>query len=416
MNVPTTFENYSGSLYDHDKDKRVSQSIFVSIVSYRDPNIINTLHSLLANCKSQENLTVSIVACVFKNPERWVNELKSVVNSISNGSTAKIILEIVEASKIHNLGELKNISHEAYNKEDFYLSVSSSSEFDPYWDDILIKQFNTLSLMRGNDNFVLTCNPRGFITHDNIVPGYVFFTNHKTNMSFQREEYDGSRPIVSGYNNFADEKNPLPGKGLYNSDDINKNFKKTVLAENFLNKYGFVIFNDRKFLKNEYICTSNGISDRFIFCDAKNYFKINKIENFVIDREDFNFISYMNFIKNRFDILTVRWTPVYHMYDDDSLLSIKRPSPSDNYQEKNISESDSYVSIIKSIKDLLESEDKHLAFSVNSSLSVDWENRVFKKSNSFSSDNVISGINSFISFYNFSTNENSLHWNNRLLK
>jgi hypothetical protein len=104
------------------------------------------------------------------------------------------------------------------------------------------------------------------------------------------------------------------------------------------------------------------------------------------------------------------------MYDDDSLLSIKRPSPSDNYQEKNISESDSYVSIIKSIKDLLESEDKHLAFSVNSSLSVDWENRVFKKSNSFSSDNVISGINSFISFYNFSTNENSLHWNNRLLK
>lgn len=414
MNIKTTFENYSKSFYDYDKQKRNSQSIFVSIVSYRDPNIINTINSLILNAKNPESITLSIVACVFKNPEKWILELEAMVENISKATRVKIILHSVEASKQYHLGELKNISNKDYNKEDFYLSVSSSSEFDPYWDDILIKQFNTISYLRNNNNFIITCNPRGFLQHDNIVPGYVFFTNHKTNVSFQREEYDGTKVIISGYNPFINEDTELPGKGLYNSEDFKIHLKETLMAEDFLKKYNFVKFNDRKFVKDEYISISNGVSEKFIFSDAKQYFKINKINDSCIDKEDFNFISYINFIKNNFSVLALRWIPIYHLYDEN-FISISRPSPADNYKEKNILESESYQYINNMVNEIITGEDKQLAFNINSNLSVDWENKEFKKLSSFSADNIISAINSFISFYNFSTNENSLHWNNRYL-
>lgn len=416
MNIPTAFENYSGTMYDFDKNNRTSQSIFVSIVSYRDPNIINTIQSLVMNSKRPENITISIVASVYMNPEKWINELKSVSDSLSMQSKAKVILNVVEASKIYNLGELKNISHQAYNKEDFYMSISSSSEFDPDWDDILIKQFNTLSSMRHNNDFVFSLEPRGFIPHDNIVPGYVFFTNHKTKVSFQREEYDGARVIISGYNKFMDEQNVLPGRGLYSSDEINENIKQTLFAEKFIKDNGFVIFNKRKFLKDEYIALSSGISEKFIFSDAKKYFKINKIEDYIVDKEDFNFISYINLLENNISVLSIRWCPIYYLYDDQSFTSINRPSPKDNYEEKNISESISYIKINERIQSLLNSKDSHLAFSITNNLSVDWENKTFKQFNTILTDDIISGINSFISFYNFSINENSLHWNNRLTK
>lgn len=415
MNIKTSFENYSKSFYDFDKQKRNSQSIFVSIVSYRDPNIINTIHSMVLNAKNPENITISVVVCAFINPERWILELEDMIDNISKTTRAKIIFHAIEASEKYHLGELKNISHKDYNKEDFYLSISSSSEFDPEWDDILIKQFNTVSSIRNNNDFIITCNPRGFLPHDNIVPGYVFFTNHKTNASFQREEYDGSRIIISGYNPFIGDNNELPGRGLYNSDDFNANLKQTLIAEDFLKKYNFVKFNDRKFVKDEYISISQGISEKFIFSDAKQYFKINKINDTCIDKEDFNFISYINFMKNNVSILSLRWIPIYHLYDDN-LISISRPSPIDNYKEKNILESESYTYINNLIDEINSSDNKELSFIINSNLSVDWENKEFKTMNSFSVDNIINAINSFISFYNFSINENSLHWNSRLLK
>lgn len=416
MNIPTAFENYSKTMYDFDKENRTSQSIFVSIVSYRDPNIINTIQSLAINAKRPENITVSVVASAYMNPEKWINELKGVTDNILSQNKIKIILNVVEASKIYNLGELKNISHQEYNKEDFYMSISSSSEFDPDWDDILIKQFNTLASMRHDDDFIFSVEPRGFIPHDNIVPGYVFFTNHKTKVSFQREDYDGARVVISGYNKFMDEQNVLPGRGLYSTDEMNENLKQTLFAEKFLKDNGFVIFNKRKFLKDEYISISSGVSEKFIFSDAKKYFKINKIDDHVIDKEDFNFMSYINFVENNISVLSIRWCPVYHLYDDQSFISINRPTPKDNYEEKNISESISYIKIKEKIQSLLNSSDNHLSFSITNNLSVDWDNKVFKQLNIILTDDIVSGINSFVSFYNFSINENSLHWNNRLIK
>lgn len=413
MNIKTNFESYSNSLYNSDADLRNHKSIFISIISYRDPNIINTLESLIINSKRPENLTISVVLCAYLNPEKWYIETESFINNLIKSSPAKIILKIVDASKTYNLGELKNISNKEYNKEDFYMSISSSSEFDPWWDDILIKQYSIIGEIY-NADYIITADPRGFLYHDNIVPGYVFYTNHKTGMSLQREEYDGSKIPISGYNDFIEKSEEIPGFGLYNTHEKNENIKKTLLSESSLEKYNLILFNNRKFVKNEYIAFSSGISDRFIFSNAKLYFSNNKIKDSVIDKEDFNFISFINIIKNNITIFTLRWIPVYHLYDDESLLSIKRPSPIDNYLEKKIDETESYKNIqeIVSILNL----DKEENFKINNLLGVDWNEKKFKKRNSFIAAKNIDAINNFISLYNFSTNENSLHWNNRLPK
>lgn len=415
MNIKTAYENFTNSFYDAGADSRVGKSIFVSIVSYRDKNIIRTIDSLISNAKRPENLTLSIVLSVYKNPEPWFADVEKYVEALPKN--ARVNLHLVDAGQVFNLGELRNMSHQDYNREDYYLSVSSASEFDPHWDDILIKEFDVLASNFENNALILTGNPRGWLPHDNIIPGYVYFTNHKTKVSMQREEYDSSRVLISGHNKHIINYNssmPMSEKIQANRDVIHKNMKDVAEAEKFLEKYGFVKFSDRKFLKDEYVAISGGVSDRFIFAQARNYLKINKIPDYIIDREDYNFISFINFLRAGYEVLSIRWIPIYHLYDDDSVLSTRRPTPLDNYEGKDLNNEKSYKDIAKMVNDInTDIDSDHINFNINSQLGVDWSNKKFKELSAWKSNSVVDTINNCISFYNFSVNENTLHWNKR---
>ena len=79
-----------------------------------------------------------------------------------------ISINIVECVKQTTIGELKKIADSQYNKEDYYMSVSSRSEFDPHWDEILIKQYDMIQL-NITDPVVITADPRKFLYHDEVV-------------------------------------------------------------------------------------------------------------------------------------------------------------------------------------------------------------------------------------------------------
>lgn len=413
MNTITNFENYSGTIFDRDGASRSRKSIFVSLTSYRDPNVINTIKSMVRNAARPENIYISVAVATFWNHEKWYMD----VQDLKYTESANMIFKSFEVADVKTLGELKRVADSSYNKEDYYLSVSSSTEFDPNWDDILIKQFEDISSIKKSRKIVFTASPRGFLNHDDVVDGYVFYTNHKTKVSLQREEYDGSYIPICGYNEFIKESNlynevgdsPVEESELWETQE---EVRQTKINEQFLKDYGFPKFGSRKFRNDEYIASSLGLSSRFVFGSGRELVKDISHELDYIDEEDWEFSSFLSLLRHNYTILTVRFTPVYHLYEGSALLSEIRKSPKDFYEGKTIVETPQYNHIIRLIDNLANAEPEDRV-RMDYLISVDWDEKKFKLRTMQVNDNLVSAINSFVSLYNFSTNENTLHWNKK---
>lgn len=407
MNIKNRYDPYTNTMLDIDKEDRARKSIFVSIVSYKDPNILSTVDSLFLNAKKPENIFVSIAVTEIQ-PEQnpWIIELiaRSEINK-------NIRLNSININKGVTFGKLKKIADSEYNKEDYYLSISSRSEFDPHWDDILIKQYDTINNILDN-NLIITAEPRGYLPHDDIVKGFVYYTNHKTKISMQREEYDGSRIPISGYNEFIGINNIYTDGSIADEGKDPNDFliqKENVkVCEKFLYDYNIVEFNSRKFTKDEYIALASGVSHKFMFCEAKQYFKFNSSDVALLDEIQFNFYSFINLVRNEVSILSLRFIPVYYLYKDGSSIVGPEYSPANLYDEEEYKNSEGLYLIDRTMKKYLNANNK-----LNELLAVDWVEKKFKVREKLIANPIINAINIFISLYNFSTYDNSLHWNKR---
>lgn len=405
MNKVKKFENYSNTVFDQSPDSRNQSSIFVSIVSYRDSNVINCVKSLLLNAKRPRNINISVAISCIQNYEDWVQELID-FREISN---APFAIKVFEADEKFKFGELKAEADSEYNKENYYMSVHSSTEFDPHWDDILIKQYTTVCEVQKNNDIVFTADPRGFLPHDDPVDGYVYFTNHNTRVSFQREDYDGSKIPVCGFDQFVNSEN------IHLGDESEEGVDYYLENLSFLKDTGIPKFSNRKFKKDEVLAVSLGFSSKFVFANARNYLKTNSSSIPFIDEEDFNFFSYLNLLKNRFVLMTPRWLPLYHLYERRGYMPILRKSPKDFYESiSDLKNEESFIYLNKMIQDIrTEIDDAEFVDYINHSIPIDWEELEFKTRSKTVVDPFVECVNLFVSAYNFSTNENRLHWNKR---
>lgn len=408
MNIPMRYEPYDGAIFSPVNNEESTKSIFVSIVSHKDPYVINTISSLIQNAKKPENIFVSVVVSERQpGSVEWISALMDLQKDNMNNVT----LSIEEESNKTTYGKLKKIADSKYNKETFYMSVSPRSEFDPHWDSLLIKQYESLDSYLPED-IIFTSEPRKFLYHDEVVKGFVYFTNHKTKISMQREEYDGARIPISGYSEFINEKN-IEYDLSHENDSISvfeslieKNNAK--VDEEFLSNFGFPKFSSRKFTKDEYIALSSGVSYKFIFCDAKKYIKLNNSLATLVDENQYNFYSFVNLIKNNFKVLSMRFTPVYQLHDDRSGAVAAEKSISSLYSDEEYKNSQG-IEDINRIKQNFVYKDDY----INVLLSIDWVEKKFKSRKFLLNDPLTNLINLFISLYNFSTYENSLHWNKK---
>lgn len=408
MNIITKHDPYTGTPFDGLVHERQRKSIFVSIISYRDDSVIDTIHSLFNNAKRPENIFISVaVSERMARRESWIDELEIISKKFKDNLT----LSMTNCNKNTSIGQLRKKADEAYNKQDYYLSINSRTEFDPYWDDILIKQYIDTKNIFLDTDILITADPRKYLPHEEIVKGFVYFTNHKTKKSMQREEYDGCRIPISGFTEFVTENNiDLDMSASNYNEEYNFYFEKnqSKINEEYLQNNGFIKFSSRKFIKNEYIAISLGLSSKFIFTEAKKYLKINPSKKELIDNEQFEFYSFINLIKNNFLILSLRFIPIYYLYDDGSSFVKIEQSPSLYYSEEEYKNSDGVLLIDKLI-----TQNVYKNNHFDSLLSVDWENKKFKPRKNILKNKIIDSINSFISLYNFSTYENSLHWNKK---
>ena len=61
MNKLTRFEPYEKTIFNVNSHELSRKSIFVSIVSYRDPYVLETIKSMIRNAKNPDNLFISVI-------------------------------------------------------------------------------------------------------------------------------------------------------------------------------------------------------------------------------------------------------------------------------------------------------------------------------------------------------------------
>lgn len=111
-------------------------NIFVQIASYRDPELLPTLNSMLVNAKLPENLRIGI--CRQYHPEDGFDNL----DKFSNDKRFKIINILYSNSK--GACWARNKIQQLYDGEDYTLQIDSHMRFNKNWDVTLIEMLKQL--------------------------------------------------------------------------------------------------------------------------------------------------------------------------------------------------------------------------------------------------------------------------------
>jgi hypothetical protein len=118
--------------------------IFISIASYRDPELIPTIKSALENAKKPNNLKFGIC---------WQHDETESLDEFKDDSRFKIINVPYDESK--GACWARSLIQDLYTNETYYLQLDSHHRFVKDWDDILIKMFNSLK-KKGHKKPLLT--------------------------------------------------------------------------------------------------------------------------------------------------------------------------------------------------------------------------------------------------------------------
>ena len=115
--------------------------IFVSIASYRDPELLPTLRDLISNAKHPENLVFSI-AWQHSTEDAWDN-----LEEFKGDPRFKVIDIDFRESK--GACWARHAIQQNYNNEEYYFQLDSHHRFVKDWDTECIKMIKQLK--KGND-------------------------------------------------------------------------------------------------------------------------------------------------------------------------------------------------------------------------------------------------------------------------
>ena len=110
--------------------------IFVQIASYRDPQLIPTIESLLSNAKKPKNIVIGI--CRQYHPDDKFDNL----DEYRKDKRFRIVDVIYTESK--GVCWARNQVQQLYKNEEYTLQIDSHMRFEKDWDDTLIKMVKQL--------------------------------------------------------------------------------------------------------------------------------------------------------------------------------------------------------------------------------------------------------------------------------
>ena len=110
--------------------------IFVQIASYRDPQLIPTIKSMLENAKKPKNISLGI--CRQYNPEDGFDNL----DEYKKDKRFRIV--DIPYSESKGVCWARNLTQQLYKGEEYTLQIDSHMRFEKDWDDTLIKMIKQL--------------------------------------------------------------------------------------------------------------------------------------------------------------------------------------------------------------------------------------------------------------------------------
>ena len=136
-------------------------SIFISIASYRDPELERTIRSAIDNAAHPEDLYFGVV---LQELEKFEPDLSWVAN---------LRLTKIHPRDARGAGFARAYGMKLYNGEDYYLQIDSHTMFHPNWDILCIDQLEKAQNIAKNKKIILSYFPppfhvqsNGFITID----------------------------------------------------------------------------------------------------------------------------------------------------------------------------------------------------------------------------------------------------------
>ena len=130
-------------------------SIFVSIVSYRDTELLPTIKSLISNAKNPEDIVFGIVS---QDEKRKHPDLSFIRNK------SYIKMDFRDALGV---GYARKLAMELYNGEDFFLQIDSHMRFAKDWDLKLKNMYQWCSVKEGTEKIILSQFPAPYEIHTN---------------------------------------------------------------------------------------------------------------------------------------------------------------------------------------------------------------------------------------------------------
>ncbi len=122
-------------------------SIFISIASYRDPEISRTIKSALDNASGIYNIHFGVV---IQEHERDLPDLSWVPN---------LSLKVMHTKEARGAGYARSIAMDLYNGQDYYLQIDSHTIFAQDWDILCVNELQMAQKISNNKKVILSYFP-----------------------------------------------------------------------------------------------------------------------------------------------------------------------------------------------------------------------------------------------------------------
>lgn len=130
-------------------------SIFISIASYRDPEIVKTIKSAIDNADNPEDLYFGVVLQEF---EKFEPDLSWVPN---------LSLIKMHPKFARGAGFARAQAMTLYDNQDYYLQIDSHTMFEKNWDLLCIDQLKKAQQLSNNNKIILSHFPPPFHVESN---------------------------------------------------------------------------------------------------------------------------------------------------------------------------------------------------------------------------------------------------------
>lgn len=127
--------------------------IFVSIVSYRDSELLPTVKSLLDNAENPENINLGVISQDTESDHADLSFVKNL---------SYVKMDFRDA---RGVGYARSLAMNLYNGEDFYLQIDSHMRFSKSWDTQLLKMLLKAQEISGNKKVILSQFPAPYEIH-----------------------------------------------------------------------------------------------------------------------------------------------------------------------------------------------------------------------------------------------------------